>query len=109
MNIFDDMVQRVSILNSQLRLVDHDLGSEARRVLHNHLWRIVEELNDRLSLRLENCALDLHTKDDQLIIHYYSRSSGSMEQEVNIFIDRSFAVERHTKDLSTGNVETSGG
>jgi hypothetical protein len=62
-----------------------------------------------LSLRLENCALDLHTKDDRLIIHYYSGSGGSMEHEINIFIDRSFAVEKHTKDLSTGNVETSRG
>ena len=105
MNIFDDIVQRVSVLNSQLRLVEHDIGSEARRILHNHLWRIVEELNDRLSLGLQNCALDLRTEHDRLIIHYYATQRESTEQEINIFIDRSFAVERHTKDRSTGHVE----
>jgi hypothetical protein len=104
-NLFEDLMQRVTLLNTCLRPVEHNIGSEARTILHKQLWRIVGELNDRLNLGLENTALDLHVDGGRLIIHYYSGGRGSGESEINIFIDPGFAVERHTKDLRTGSIE----
>jgi hypothetical protein len=107
MNLFDDLLQRVNLLNAQLRSVQDDLGSEPRRILYNHLWGIVGELNARLKLGLDNTALDLRAEENRLVVHYYARVAGSTESEVTMFIDRSFSVEKHTKDVGTGSVEIS--
>lgn len=72
--------------------------------LHRQLWSIVEELNRELDLGLDNSALDLTVEKERLAIHYFFGAGGSAEKEVTLFIDRSRRIERHTKDLSRGNV-----
>ncbi|HVT39612.1 MAG TPA: hypothetical protein VHE78_11245 [Gemmatimonadaceae bacterium] len=104
MNRFDDLLQRVNLLNSQLEPVEHHIGSEVRKLLHGKLWGIVGELNAALDLGLDNTALDLTVDGDRLKIHFWSGARGSGESEVDVFIERSFAVQRHTKDLGTGSV-----
>jgi hypothetical protein len=106
MNRFDDLLQRVSLLNAQLGPVEHHIGSEVREILHRNLWAIVGELNSALSLGLDNTALDLTVDGDRLRIHFWSGAGGSVETEVNILIDSAFTVQRHTKDLATGTVTT---
>lgn len=96
MTRFDDLLQRVGILNAQLRPVEHQIGSEVRDILHRKLWAIVAELNSALNLGLDNTALNLTAEGDRLRIHFWSGVGGSIEAEVNIFIDRTFAVEKHT-------------
>ena len=98
MNLFEDLKQRVTLLNSQLRRVKHEPGSETRKMLHTHLWRIVEELNKRLDLRLENTALDLYVEKGHLVIHYFGQVSGSADNEIFLCIDPSFSVARHAKN-----------
>jgi hypothetical protein len=95
MNLFEDLKQRVTLLNSQLRRVKHEPGLETRKILHTHLWRIVEELNARLHLGLDNTALDLYVEKSDLVIHYFE---GSANNEVFIRIDPSLSVERQTKN-----------
>lgn len=95
MNLFEDLKQRVTLLNSQLRRVERELRSETRKILHAHLWRIVEELNGRLHLGLENTALDLYVEGSHLVIHYFE---GSSNNEVFLRIDPSFSVKRRTKN-----------
>jgi hypothetical protein len=104
MNLFDDVLQRVSLLNAQLAAVQDGRDLQLEKLLYSYLWRLVEDLNVAFSLGLDNTALDLHTNGNALVIHYYAGAGGSMEQEVNIFIDRSLRWEKHTKDLSTGEV-----
>lgn len=104
MNRFDDVLQRVKLLNAQLQPLKNDLGSQARMVLHSNLWGIVGELNAMLNLELDNTALDLDAEGDQLVIHYWS-GIGDDKYEVHVFIDRSFTVHIHTKDLRTGAVK----
>lgn len=105
MTRFDDLSQRVNLLNAQLQPLKDDLGSEARKILYNKLWDIVGELNGMLNLGLDNTALDLAVDGDRLLIHYWSGIGGSVESEVNVFIDRALTVHTHTKDLGTGNVK----
>jgi hypothetical protein len=105
MNQFDDLVQRVNLLNAQIRLVEHQIGSEVRRLLDEKLWRIVEELNQRLGLGLENTALDLYDEMGRLVIHYYNAAAGTAGHEIHVFVDRSFRVENHTTDRATGEVK----
>lgn len=97
-NLFEDLKQRVTLLNSQLRRVKQHPGSETGMILHTHLWGIVEELNERLDLRLENTALDLYVEKDHLVIHYFEQVSGSADNEIFLRIDPSFAVARHAKN-----------
>jgi len=94
---FDDLLQRVSILHAQLGPVEHQIGSEVRDILHRKLWAIVAELNSTLDLGLDNTALDLTAEGDRLRIHFWSGVGGSSDAEVNIFIDRTFTVQKHTK------------
>lgn len=96
MTRFDDLLQRVAVLNAQLGPVEHHIGSEVRHILHRKLWDIVAELNSALNLGLDNTALDLTADGDRLRIHFWSGTGGSIEAEVNIFIDRTFAVEKRT-------------
>jgi hypothetical protein len=91
MSRFDDLLQRVTLLNAQLGPVEHHVGSELRKILHGKLWAIVEELNRSLNLGLDNTALDLTAEGGRLRVHVLS-SAG----EVNLFIDRSFTMEKHT-------------
>ncbi|CUQ66884.1 hypothetical protein [Candidatus Nitrospira inopinata] len=93
---FDDLLQRVSILNAQLGPLEHQIGSEVRDLLHRRLWAIVAELNSMLDLGLDNTALDLTAEGDRLRIHFWSGVGGSIDAEVNIFIDRTFTVQKHT-------------
>lgn len=93
---FDDLLQRVALLNAQLAPVQHNIGSEARDILYRKLWAIVGELNSALNLGLDNTALDLTAEGDRLRIHFWSGVGGSIEEEVNIFIDRSFTVQKRT-------------
>jgi hypothetical protein len=109
MNRFDDLRQRVTLLNAQLEPVKDHLGSEVRQMLYSKLWAVVEELNTMLNLCLENTALELTVDGDRLMIHYWSGVGGSVENEVRIFIDRSFAVEKHTTDLGTSSVSIAPG
>jgi hypothetical protein len=104
MTRFDELLQRVTLLNSQLEPVKHHLGSDVRHTLYAKLWGIVAELNDMLDLGLDNTALDLTEDGGRLRIHYWSGAGGSVETEVNVFIDRSFAVQKQTKNLRTGSV-----
>ncbi|ALA59538.1 hypothetical protein [Nitrospira moscoviensis] len=104
MNRFDDLLQRITLLNTQLQPVKDHLGSDTRKMLYVKLWSIVGELNAMLHLGLDNTALDLKVDGHRIIIHYWSGVGGSVETEVSVFIDRSFAVQRHTKNLATGNV-----
>ena len=104
MNRFDDLLQRVSLLNAQLAHVAHHIGSDARMTLYRQLWRIVDQLNQELALGLDNSALDLNVIDERLAIRYFSGVAGSADEEITLFIDRSRRVERHTKNLTTGNV-----
>lgn len=93
---FDDLLQRVALLNAQLAPVQHRIGSEARDILYRKLWAIVGELNSTLNLGLDNTALDLTAEGDRLRIHFWSGVGGSIEEEVNVFIDRDFTVQKHT-------------
>lgn len=104
MNRFDDLLQRVSLLNAQLDPLRDRIGSEARMALHRQLWSIVEELNEEHALGLDNNALDLTVEGTRLAVRYFSGVGGSADKEVTLLIDRSHGVERHTKDLGTGNV-----
>ena len=106
MNRFEDLFQRVTMLNAQLRPIEHHVGSEVRHLLYSKLWEIVAELNSALNLGLDNTALDLTAEGEQLRIHFWSGVGGSVEQEVNILIDRAFKVQKHVKDLGTGTVTT---
>jgi hypothetical protein len=106
MNRFDDLHQRVTLLNAQLGPVEHHIGSEVRDILYRKLWAIVGELNSTLNLGLDNTALDLTADGDRLRIHFWSGAGGSVETEVDIFVDRAFTVQRHTKNLATGTVTT---
>jgi len=108
MNRFDDLLQRVSLLNVLLKPIAHDLGSETRMILHRQLWRIVDQLNQELALDLDNTSLDLTAREESLAIHYFSGIGGSTSEEVTLIIDRSLRVERHTKNLATGTVTMSG-
>ena len=101
MNQFDELLQRVTLLNSQLESVKDHIGSDVRRILYGKLWEIVGELNARLSLGLDNTALDLTKDGDHLKIHYWSGAGGSAETEVTVLIDPTFAVQRQTKKLGT--------
>lgn len=98
MNLFEDLRQRVTLLNSQLRRVKHEPGSETRKILHTHLWGIVEELNERLDLRLENTALDLYVEEGHLVIHYFEQVSRSADNEIFLRIDPTFSVARQAKN-----------
>lgn len=109
MNRFDDYLQRVNLLNAFIRSVEHDIGSPVRKIAYGQLWAIIAELNTMLNLGLDNTALDLRTAGNQIVIHTFSGVGGSQEYEISIFIDSSFAVERHTKTLATGVVETTRG
>ena len=102
MTRFEDLFQRVALLNGQLRAVDRHIGSPVRHLLYTQLWGIVADLNQRLGLALENTCLDLSTDGDRLIIHYWSGSGGSVESETRIWIDRSFHVERNTVPRESG-------
>jgi hypothetical protein len=103
---FGDLFLEVVFLNDRLRQVEHDLGSVVRRATYDQLWGIVGELNERLNLGLDNTCLDLKAVGDQLVIHYwFGVESPYNSHEVNIYINRSFSVERYTKDLNTGDVE----
>jgi hypothetical protein len=97
MNLFEDLKQRVTLLNSQLRRVKDEPGSETRKILYTHLWRIVEELNERLDLRLENTALDLYVEEGHLVIHYFEQVHGSADNEIFLRVDPSFSVARRAK------------
>jgi len=97
MSRFDDLLQRVTLLNAQLGPVEHHIGSEVREILHRKLWAIVGELNSALNLGLDNTAPDLTVDGDRLRIRFWSRAEGSVETEVNILIDRAFTVQRLTK------------
>jgi hypothetical protein len=99
MNLFEELKQRVALLNSRLQRVQEHPASETRKILHTQLWSIVEELNERLQLRLENTALDLHVEGDHLVIHYFERVRDSADHEVFVRIDPSFSVERHAKNI----------
>ena len=99
MNRFDELLQRVTLLNLQLDSVRDHIGSDARKILYGKLWEIVGELNARLSLGFDNTALDLTADGDHLKIHYWSGAGGSAETEVTVLIDPSFAVQRQTKSL----------
>ncbi|CAB3901353.1 Roadblock/LAMTOR2 domain-containing protein [Achromobacter mucicolens] len=72
--------------------------------LYTQLWRIVELLNQQLALGLDNSALGLTVINGRLAIHYFSGVGGSADEEVTLLIDRSHRVERHTKNLRTGQV-----
>lgn len=95
---FGDLWQRVFILNELLGPVKHQIGSEVRDILHRQLWAIVSELNSTLNLGLDNTALELTVAGDRLRIHYWSDAGG--EAEVNIFIDRTFAVDKRTTGIN---------
>jgi hypothetical protein len=99
MNLFEDVKQRVNLLNSQLREVQQDPGSETRKILYTHLWGIIEELNQLLGLHLENTALDLFVEGNRLVIHYFQGKAGSADDEVFIRIAPSFSVKRHMRNL----------
>jgi hypothetical protein len=103
---FDDLIERVILLNHQLAPIKHHIGSEVRDLLYHKLWAIVEELNLSLNLGLDNTALDLTVEGDRLRIHFWSGSGGSTEKEVDIFIDRTFTICRETTDLPSGKVAT---
>ena len=106
MTRFDDLLQRVALLNRQLGPVPHHIGSEVREILYRNLWAIVGELNGSLSLGLDNTALDLTVDGDRLRIHFWSGAGGSVESEVDIWIDSAFKVHKHTKDFATGTETT---
>jgi hypothetical protein len=109
---FDDMMREVGFLNSRLYEDEdgRDIGSEPRRTTHGQLWSIVTELNEMLALGLDNTCLDLRTKEDRLVIHYwFGIESPHNSHEVSIYIDRTFSVERHVRDLKTGNVQITKG
>jgi hypothetical protein len=99
MNRFDDLFQRVSLLNFQIQSMEENVGSEVRMILHKQLWSIVGELNASLNLGLDNTALDLAVDRDRLVISYFSGVGGSAEREVKLFIDRLGSVKRRTKIL----------
>jgi hypothetical protein len=42
------------------------------------------------------------------VLHYFSGVGGSAAEEITLSIDRCQRVEKHTKNLATGNVTTSG-
>jgi hypothetical protein len=91
---FDDLLQRVTLLNAQLEPEEHRIGSEVRKILHGKLWAIVGDLNSSLNLGLDNTALDLTAEGGRLRIHFWSGVEGTIAREVNIFIDRSFTVQK---------------
>ncbi len=106
MTRFEGLVQRVGVLNGQLGPVEHHIGSEVRKLLHQKLWAIVGELNSTLNLGLDNTALNLTVDGDRLRIHFWSGAGGSVETEVNIFIDRAFNVQRQMVHLGSGTITT---
>lgn len=99
MNHFDDLFQRVSLLNVQIQSTKENIGSEVRTILHRQLWSIVGELNASLNLGLDNTSLDLTVDRDRLVISYFSGVGGSAEMAVKLFIDRFGSVRRRTKIL----------
>ena len=98
MNSFDELRERVVILNEQLKPLYSSVGSESRQLLQNQLWEIVGLLNRQLSLGLANTALDLSADDEQLIIHYYSGIQ-RIESETRLYIDNAYSVRRVTDPL----------
>ena len=107
MNEFDDLRQRIGLLNSILDPVRDRIGSEARMIVYRQLWNIVEILNRKLGLGLDNNALDLTVQDDQIAIHFWRGSGGVVETEETILIDRSFSVEKQSRCIGPGSVNLS--
>ena len=101
MTTFDDIYQRVGLLNAQLRRTGFP-GSEVGHMLHRHLWEIVAQLNDRLGLHLSNTALDLRAEDGFLVIRFFSGCGGQPDDEVKVLVDRTFSCRTETTDLRPG-------
>ena len=106
MTHFDDIYQRVRLLNNHLRDAGSP-GSEIRLAVHRQLWEIVRDLNRRLSLGLANTDVDLDFDEEFLRIHFWCGEGGQAETEVTIRIDRMFHVTHEEKDLKTGRVTIS--
>ena len=104
MTRFEEMSQRINLLNGQLETLEQSIGSEARKILYTRLWGIVAELDTLLNLGLENTALDLTVEGDRFVIHYWSGVNESA-QEIHTFIDRSFKVFTQKRNLATGELE----
>jgi hypothetical protein len=93
---FDGLLQRVALLNAQLAPVQHHIGSDARDILHRKLWAIVGKLNSTRNLGLNSAALDRTAEGGRLTIYFWSGAGGAIEEEVNVFIDRSSTVQKRT-------------
>lgn len=104
MNQFNDLYQRIALLNSILDPVRHHLGSEVREIAYRQLWDIVGQLNRKLILGLDNNALDLNVSHDQIVIHYWRSIGGGIDSEETICIDESFSVEKQSRCASVAGV-----
>jgi len=100
MNRFDDLLQRVALLNLQIQSIKENIASDVRMILQRQLWTIVGELNTSLNLRLDNTALDLAVDGDRLVISYFSGAGGSAHRAITLFIDRLGSVKKRTKIVS---------
>jgi hypothetical protein len=99
---FDAMVQDVAMLSHQLTALGDRPGNETRMLIQERLWAIIADLDERLSLNLDNHCLDLAVVKDRLCIHFWTGLSSLPEVETSIYIDKHLSVTRHIKDLSTG-------
>jgi len=97
MNRYDDIVERVSLLNAQLQSLHSPLGRdlELRMLLQNQLWSIVKTLNRSHALGLDNHCLDLYVEQSKLVLHFYRGVAASDTTECWISIDRTGRVERY--------------
>ena len=94
MNRFDDIVERVSLLNQQLASAGRDL--HLRKCLHSRLWELVGYLDSFYGLGLDNHCVDLSEQAERLIIRFYESSEN---RETNIVIMRNGHWERYSEPL----------
>jgi hypothetical protein len=94
MTYFEDICQRVRLLNGQLDALDRP-GSDLRLTVQRQLWKIVDELNDRLGLGLTNTALDLKSEDGCLRLAFWESGADHADCKVSINIEGAWKVTKY--------------
>ena len=93
MTYFEDICQRARLLNGQVDALDRP-GSDLRLTVQRQLWKIVDELNDRLGLGLTNTALDLKSEDGCLRLDFWESGADHADRKVSINIEGSWKVTK---------------
>ena len=106
--LFKELKTKVDELNEQLKKGGEMQTMGLDKDISFQLSDIVKQLNAKLNLGLEITSLDIHSEGEKLVIHFWEsnpKDTTDVEREVNIYIDPKMGVERHIKDLKTGQTK----